>query len=909
MQIVSIILAGGKGTRMHSADRHKVCFEIDGRPAINRALDVYRACGIEQHVVVVGALAGQVIETVGQEYEGVLFAYQAEQRGTGHAAKQGARILADLRYAGPVLVVAGDRLVDAQVAERLIAEFRSTDSDMVFLIGQRNNPRSSRVLRRPDGTVLGVVEYPDWLTRHVLAQIRQMALAGAANLDAQARQLVEEAFRAPKKAATALGDFWNRLTDERALTPEEVLDLIPEEQTLIHLGEGLEPYLTMTPDEVAQSDETNLSVYLVRAQALHYALARLTDENAQGEEYLTDIVNILAQARDNGRRQFSIRTLKVETPTSVMGFNNPAQLLEVENAFRARRTRQEIVEPGVSPGYRPIREWQRLFASLQQAHGTALQAEASDREARRLGEETAYIYGDTPELINERLDAYQALLDVAARTLGVERPVLLSRAPGRINIMGRHVDHQGGRCNLMAIDREILVAASLRDDDEVHLYNVHSDQFGPRQFSMGELLAELTWDDWLSLVDSDKVHQMVLREAGDWAQYVRASFLRLQKHYTNVKLRGMDMVVHGTIPVAAGLSSSSAVVVSTAEAIVASHGLDMRPRQFVDLCGEGEWFVGTRGGSADHAAMKFAQREAVINVRLLGLDVGDATRFPDGYRLVFCNSHIKAQKAAASREVFNQRVACYHIGVQLIKQLYPQYAPLITHLRDINTRNLPLRLVDVYRMLLKLPERVTRQELASRLPADVLEPLIGAHTDDEVEYPIRGVVLYGLAECERSRLCPRYLQVGDMAGLGKLMRISHDGDRVAQHDQAWNSHPYQGPANNAYLLDLMDDLESGEPERVLAAQLHFQPGAYGCSTSELDLMVDIALRTEGMMGAQLAGAGLGGGMMVLAREDSIPELKRNMEDVYYQPRDLEPAVLVCVPIAGSGVLAMEDGIL
>ena len=63
----SIILAGGKGTRMRSADRHKVCFLIDGRPAINRALDVYKACGIPQHIIVVGAMAGQVIETVGQD--------------------------------------------------------------------------------------------------------------------------------------------------------------------------------------------------------------------------------------------------------------------------------------------------------------------------------------------------------------------------------------------------------------------------------------------------------------------------------------------------------------------------------------------------------------------------------------------------------------------------------------------------------------------------------------------------------------------------------------------------------------------------------------------------------------------------------------------------------------------------
>ena len=219
----------------------------------------------------------------------------------------------------------------------------------------------------------------------------------------------------------------------------------------------------------------------------------------------------------------------------------------------------------------------------------------------------------------------------------------------------------------MAIDREVLLAASARDDDEVCLYNVRAEQFAARRFSIGALLTQLTWDDWLSLVNSETVQQMVVESGGDWAQYVRAAVLRLQKHYHGVKLRGLDLVVHGTVPVAAGLSSSSALVVATAEAVVALNSLDMRPRQFVDLCGEGEWFVGTRGGAADHAAMKFGQRDAVINVGFFPFGVGEAVPFPPGHRMVFCNSRIQAKKAGGAREVFNQRIACYRIGLHLSK--------------------------------------------------------------------------------------------------------------------------------------------------------------------------------------------------------------------------------------------------
>ncbi len=71
-------------------------------------------------------------------------------------------------------------------------------------------------------------------------------------------------------------------------------------------------------------------------------------------------------------------------------------------------------------------------------------------------------------------------------------------------------------------------------------------------------------------------------------------------------------------------------------------------------------------------------------------------------------------------------------------------------------------------------------------------------------------------------------------------------------------------------------------------------------------MVDIALETEGVAGAQLAGAGLGGCMMVLARREAIPALRRALVSRYYEPEGKPPSILVCRPIAGSGLLRFED---
>ena len=78
-------------------------------------------------------------------------------------------------------------------------------------------------------------------------------------------------------------------------------------------------------------------------------------------------------------------------------------------------------------------------------------------------------------------------------------------------------------------------------------------------------------------------------------------------------------------------------------------------------------------------------------------------------------------------------MACYRIGLKLIKALYPQYAPLLHHLRDVNTRTLGVPLSWIYKILLRLPEQATREELCELLPdedpdeAYPLEALFATH--------------------------------------------------------------------------------------------------------------------------------------------------------------------------------------
>ena len=82
-QFATIVLAGGRGSRMGSIEHPKVCSEVNGKPAIVRALETYRKAGAGLQVVVVGASAEPVMRDVSASFCSVAFAFQRQQLGTG----------------------------------------------------------------------------------------------------------------------------------------------------------------------------------------------------------------------------------------------------------------------------------------------------------------------------------------------------------------------------------------------------------------------------------------------------------------------------------------------------------------------------------------------------------------------------------------------------------------------------------------------------------------------------------------------------------------------------------------------------------------------------------------------------------------------------------------------------------
>jgi N-acetylgalactosamine kinase len=751
------------------------------------------------------------------------------------------------------------------------------------------------------GQLVGIVEAADIRQRHVYRKLHELACHGSVPDRAGLYDIVKTGFAGDEKPPAdvkyekAFGDLWLALAvNKRDLSAAELLSFIPGHKTQFEFIDDSGHTLIKTPAEAERSDWLNTSVYLMKTGALKYALSRLDRDNAQREEYLSGMVYRLSQVIEGDRRRYKINYLPVKEPGDVLGFNNSAELLEVEALIKSNRKKPMLEKVLSHSSYRKIGDWSASFG------GIANQGRTVDEP---LQQEFAELYGTETEVTQERVQAYISTLKHAAGLIGPDKKVFIVRSPGRVNVMGRHIDHQGGICNLMTIGYETLMIVRPREDDLVRIFSVNPAYFPDREFSIGKMVADLPCDDWLSLINSEKVSEMVQTYGGDWAQYIKAAVLRLQKKFTTEKLNGMDLVVSGNIPMAAGLSSSSTLVVGAAEATVTINCLDTSPAQLVDLCGEGEWFVGTRGGAADHAAVKFGQKGKVVKVTFFDFSILDTVPFPQEYALAVCDSGLKAQKTGNARDLFNHRVSCYRIGFLLIKKHFPQYAPVLNHLRDVNMKKLNMPLSRIYRILLHLPEGATRDELRAVLPDVDLDVFFNQHAPPpDGLYPIRGVVLYGLAEMERAKLFADAMKGGRVEEVGYLMNFSHDGDRVISIHHDGSETPYRSPTSDSYILSLIEDLASGDPERVNRAQLQWQPGSYSCSLPDIDRMVHIAMQTDGVAGAQLAGAGLGGCMMVFTHRDAVSNLTRNLTEQYYVPHARPPAILVCRPVAGSSVL-------
>ena len=202
-------------------------------------------------------------------------------------------------------------------------------------------------------------------------------------------------------------------------------------------------------------------------------------------------------------------------------------------------------------------------------------------------------------------------------------------APGRVNLIGEHIDYHGLAVLPMALPRRVRVVYTPRADRHI---SAASAVYGPRQF---EWTADLT-----------------PVAAGDWENYPRAAARAVAGKWG--VLGGVDATVTSDLPAAAGLSSSSALLVAFSLALLEANGVNASFEELMEILPDGEQFVGTRGGGMDHAASLASRSGCATLIEFVPLAVRHIP-VPEDWSFLVAHSLQTAEKSGGVREEYNLR--------------------------------------------------------------------------------------------------------------------------------------------------------------------------------------------------------------------------------------------------------------
>lgn len=531
-----------------------------------------------------------------------------------------------------------------------------------------------------------------------------------------------------------------------------------------------------------------------------------------------------------------------------------------------------------------------------------------DDKSGKLHTLLATVYGGK-DLIKKPVLLLRSAIDEFGKSFGEDRSVFVVRSTGRINLLGMHVDHRGGSVNPIAI-KEAFFVVEPREDDRVVLRDINGAKFPEESFSIGECLPKgkkiENWDHWCH----DELEKRKGKPGITFSNYVRAGVLYFQ--HLNTKpdgtfspaFKGMNVMIASNVPPAAGLSTSSCLVVASGEAIMFRNGVVMDPMAFCEQCGFAEWYVGTRGGFGDHAAIRLGRPNSIVHMTAFPFSL-KVVPFPEGYRVVLADSLVEAKKQAGAKDGYNTPLASYAFGLLLARKNYPKYAEKMKHLRDINPSTLGVSEAEILRIIKSLPEKATRAEVLKMLPEhkETIENLFRSHSEPAAGYKIRHACMYGISECIRSELAVDLLAKGDIVTFGKLISLHHDGDRVARLKDGVMV-PEIKDYSDAKMDSLIADAESKDSGRIERSRVWAQPGGYNVSVPEIDMLADLSLQIPGVMGGGIVGAGLGGSLIVLVKAESAGKLVSHLAVNYYKAKGLPVKAEIVSAVGGAGVLAV-----
>jgi len=215
----------------------------------------------------------------------------------------------------------------AEILQQLISTFYEKKLDLAFLVTKcKSDSGFGRVILSESNQPIAIVESIDIAKYTLLGQMWDKTKRGSLN-SAEAERMIRRFLKSEKKIQNALEPLWSKIINGEDLCHVDIAGMTKGKYPSLRIHEGLE----ISTKRLQKCNLANQSIYLFSAPALFEALNELSSNNAQKEEYLTDIAAILA-----AKGTYKLGTVSLENPHQVMAFNSQKELREIDAYLRTK---------------------------------------------------------------------------------------------------------------------------------------------------------------------------------------------------------------------------------------------------------------------------------------------------------------------------------------------------------------------------------------------------------------------------------------------------------------------------------------------------------------------------------------------------------------------------------------------
>ncbi|KAK4962158.1 galactokinase [Elasticomyces elasticus] len=475
----------------------------------------------------------------------------------------------------------------------------------------------------------------------------------------------------------------------------------------------------------------------------------------------------------------------------------------------------------------------------------------------------------------------------------------VSRSPGRVNIIGEHIDYSLYEVIPMAVTADVLIAFSPSSSPsspiKIRLSNTDS-----KKFTSGEI----------EMPKSGGVEIDV--SSHEWTNYFKAGLkgatgLLKRKRGQNFASCGMDVLVDGTVPSGGGLSSSAAFVCASALAILKANGEQVvDKKELVELAVVSERAVGVNSGGMDQAASVFSLRGSALFVSFVPELSARALTFPKTktpLTFVIAQSFVTSEKKITGPVCYNLRVVECTLAALVLSKIFSlrdglaaDHGPLGVSLRGF--QNAYYEQEDGVD-----PSSLSTEDFQKQL--EKLVHMVDDYLPQEEGYDreqISELLGMPIEEIEEKYMTKFPVRAELFKLRQRALHVYTEAIRVLKFTKLLDSSEPKSDEESEKLLQDLGALMNSTQDSCR--------DVYECSCPELDELCQLA-RGAGAYGSRLTGAGWGGCSVHLVPQDKVEAVKKAWNENYYSKRmgkndpRLSEAVVVSKPGSGSCLFLVE----